>query len=197
MRARSAIVDRKTTETQIRVGLVLDGAGKARIQTTLPFLDHMLAQLAKHGRFDLTVSARGDTHVDDHHTVEDIGIVLGEAFARAVGDKAGVRRFGFASIPLDDALAQVSVDLSGRPYLAYRVHVPARRRIKAFAVDLFEEFFRAFVTHGRLTLHVQAAYGKDPHHVFEAVFKALGRALGEATRRDAGFRGIPSTKGRL
>lgn len=197
MKARTSTVERITTETQVRVRLVLDGTGKSRVHTTLPFLDHMLAQLAKHGRFDLIISARGDTHVDDHHTVEDIGIVLGEAFARALGDKTGIRRFGFASIPLDESLAQVSVDLSGRPYLVYRVLVPARRRIKAFAVDLLEEFFRAFVTHGRLTLHLHAVYGKDPHHIFEAVFKALGRALGEATRRDTGLTGVPSTKGRL
>ncbi len=197
MMARISMVERQTTETQIRVRLGLDGTGRSRVRTTLPFLDHMLAQLAKHGRFDLNVTARGDTQVDDHHTVEDLGIVFGEALSRAAGDKAGLRRFGFASVPLDESLAQVSVDLSGRPYLVYRVSPPSRTRIKAFAVDLLEEFLRAFVTHGRLTLHIHVPYGKDPHHIFEAIFKALGRALGDATARDARSRGVPSTKGRL
>lgn len=195
--ARVSTVERMTTETKIRVRLGLDGTGRSRIKTTLPFLDHMLAQLAKHGRFDLSVTARGDTHVDDHHTVEDLGIVLGEALSQAAGAKTGLRRFGFASVPLDESLAQVSVDLSGRPYLVYRISPPSRPRIKAFAVDLIEEFFRAFVTHGRLTLHVHLPYGKDPHHIFEAIFKALGRALGDATTRDTRGRGVPSTKGRL
>lgn len=193
---RRATVDRDTTETQIRVALALDGTGQSRIQTTIPFLDHMLILLAKHGFFDLTVKAKGDTDIDDHHTVEDVGIVLGEALKQALGKKEGIRRFGWASVPLDETLAQVTVDLSGRPYLVYRVDLP-QRRIKAFDLGLFEDFFQAFVTHAGMNLHVNLLYGRNQHHIMEAIFKALAKALDQATGRDGRVSGVLSTKGKL
>lgn len=193
---RRATVKRATAETQVRVELGLDGTGKGRIETTIPFLDHMLTLLAKHGFFDLTVQAKGDTEIDDHHTVEDIGIVLGDAFKEALGSKAGARRFGWASVPLDETLAQVTVDLSGRPYLVYHVTLPARR-IKAFDLGLFEDFFQAFATHAALNLHVNVLYGRNPHHIMEAVFKALAKALDQATSLDERVTGVLSTKGSL
>ena len=193
---RRAIIKRATAETQVNVEWALDGRGKGRIDTTIPFLDHMLTLLAKHGFFDLTVQAKGDTEIDDHHTVEDIGIVLGSALKEALGGKAGVRRFGWASVPLDETLAQVTVDLSGRPYLVYRVELP-QRRIKAFDLGLFEDFFQAFVTHGALNLHINLLYGRNPHHIMEAVFKALAKALDQATSLDERVTGVLSTKGSL
>jgi imidazoleglycerol-phosphate dehydratase len=193
---RRAEVDRSTTETQIRVELVLDGAGQGKITTTVPFLDHMLVLLAKHGFFDMTVQAKGDTEIDEHHTVEDIGIVLGMALKQALGKKEGIKRFGFASVPLDETLAQVTVDLSGRPYLVYRVELPDRK-IKSFDLGLFEDFFQAFVTHGALNLHVNLLYGRNPHHIMEAIFKALAKALDQATALDERVSGVLSTKGQL
>ncbi len=193
---RSATVERATAETQIKVELALDGTGRSQIRTTIPFLDHMLTLLAKHGFFDLTVQAKGDTEVDDHHTVEDIGIVLGQALAQALGSKEGIRRFGWASVPLDETLVQVTVDLSGRPYLVYRVELP-ERRIKAFDLGLFEDFFQAFVTHGGVNLHVNLLYGRNPHHIMEAAFKALAKALDQATSLDERVQGVLSTKGKL
>ena len=193
---RQANITRTTSETQVRVAFTLDGRGQGRISTTIPFLDHMLMLLAKHGFFDLTVQAKGDTEIDDHHTVEDIGIVLGAALKQAVGTKAGVRRFGWAAVPLDETLAQVTVDLSGRPYLVYHVELP-QRRIKAFDLGLFEDFFQAFVTHGALNLHVNVPYGRNPHHILEAVFKALAKALDQATSLDDRVSGVLSTKGTL
>ena len=193
---RRATIERTTTETQIKVELVLDGTGRGQIQTTLPFLDHMLTLLAKHGFFDLTVQAKGDTDIDDHHTVEDIGIVIGDALKQALGSKEGIRRFGWALIPLDETLAQVTVDLSGRPYLVYRVELP-QRRIKTFDLGLFEDFFQAFATHAALNLHVNLLYGRNPHHIMEAVFKALAKALDQATGLDGRVSGVPSTKGKL
>jgi imidazoleglycerol-phosphate dehydratase len=194
--ARRAMITRRTTETQVKVDLALDGRGRGRIETTIPFLDHMLALLAKHGFFDLSVQAKGDTEIDDHHTVEDIGIVLGEAIKQALGKKEGIRRFGFASVPLDETLAQVTVDLSGRPYLVYRVELP-QRRIKAFDLGLFEDFFQALVTHAAMNLHVNLLYGRNPHHMLEAVFKALAKALDQATSLDGRVSGVLSTKGKL
>jgi imidazoleglycerol-phosphate dehydratase len=176
--------------------LVLDGTGRGRIQTTIPFLDHMLTLLAKHGFFDLTVQAKGDTDIDDHHTIEDIGIVIGDALKQALGSKEGIRRFGWASIPLDETLAQVTVDLSGRPYLVYRVELP-QRRIKTLDLGLFEDFFQAFATHAALNLHVNVLYGRNPHHIMEAVFKALAKALDQATALDERVSGVLSTKGSL
>jgi len=195
-RPRRAVVKRATKETDIRVDWTLDGAGQSRIKTTIPFLDHMLELMAKHGLFDLTVQAKGDTHIDDHHTVEDVGIVLGEALKQALGDKKGVRRFGFASAPLDETLAQVTVDLSGRPYLVYNAALP-HRRIKGFDLYLFEDFFQAFVTHGAFNLHVNVLYGRNPHHIMEATFKALAKALDQATSLDGRVKGVLSTKGSL
>jgi imidazoleglycerol-phosphate dehydratase len=193
---RRAEVERSTTETQIRVELTLDGAGQGKITTTIPFLDHMLVLFAKHGFFDMTVQAKGDTDIDEHHTVEDIGIVFGTALKQALGKKEGIKRFGFASVPLDETLAQVTVDLSGRPDLVYRVELPDRK-IKSFDLGLFEDFFQAFVTHGALNLHVNLLYGRNPHHIMEAIFKALAKALDQATALDERVSGVLSTKGQL
>ena len=193
---RRAAIKRVTKETNIRVDWTLDGSGRTDIKTPIPFLDHMLDLLGRHGFFDLTVRAAGDTHIDDHHTVEDIGIVLGDALKQALGDKKGIRRFGFASVPLDETLAQVTVDLSGRPYLVYNVQLP-NRRIKNFDLYLFEDFFQAFVTHGAFNLHVNVLYGRNPHHIMEATFKALAKALDQATSLDGRVKGVLSTKGSL
>lgn len=194
--SRQATIKRDTTETQVLVELALDGTGQGRISTTIPFLDHMLGLLAKHGFFDLTVQAKGDTEIDDHHTVEDIGIVVGQALTQALGTKQGVSRFGWASVPLDETLAQITVDLSGRPFLVYHVELP-QRRIKAFDLGLFEDFFQAFATHGALNLHINLLYGRNPHHIMEAVFKALAKALDQATALDSRVTGVLSTKGNL
>ena len=193
---RQANVTRNTSETQVRIAFTLDGQGRGSIHTTIPFLDHMLVLLAKHGFFDLTVQAKGDTEIDDHHTIEDIGIVLGTALKQALGAKAGIRRFGWAAVPLDETLAEVTIDLSGRPYLVYHVELP-QRRIKTFDLGLFEDFFQAFVTHGALNLHINVRYGRNPHHILEAVFKALARALDQATSMDGRLSGVLSTKGSL
>lgn len=193
---RQANVERSTTETQVRIELLLDGIGHGKISTTIPFLDHMLTLFAKHGFFDMMVDAKGDTEIDEHHTVEDIGIVLGMALKQALGKKEGIKRFGFASVPLDETLAQVTIDLSGRPYLVYRVELPDRK-IKSFDLGLFEDFFQAFVTHGAFNLHVNLLYGRNPHHIMEAVFKALAKALDQATALDERVSGVLSTKGQL
>jgi imidazoleglycerol-phosphate dehydratase len=194
--ARRASVERTTNETAVHLELHLDGTGKGQIHTTLPFLDHMLSLLAKHGFFDLTVQAKGDTEIDDHHTVEDIGIVLGDALKQALAGREGIRRFGWALVPLDESLAQVTVDLSGRPFLVYRVEL-SQRRIKSFDLGLFEDFFQAFVAHGELNLHINLLYGRNPHHIMEAVFKALAKALDQATSLDPRISGVLSTKGKL
>ena len=194
--ARRAVITRATKETNIRVEWSLDGTGKTRIKTPIPFLDHMLDLLGRHGFFDLTVQAKGDTHIDDHHTVEDVGIVLGDALKQALGDKKGIRRFGFASVPLDETLAQVTVDLSGRPYLVYNAQLP-NRRIKDFDLYLFQDFFEAFVARGAFNLHVNVLYGRNPHHIIEATFKALAKALDQATSLDGRVKGVLSTKGSL
>jgi imidazoleglycerol-phosphate dehydratase len=194
---RKASVQRNTKETQIRIGLNLDGQGRYQIRTSMPFLDHMLSVMAKHGLLDLTVQANGDTDVDFHHTVEDLGIVLGEALRKAMGQKSGIQRFGAATVPLDDALAWVSLDLSGRPYLVYKVSLAPKRKIKDFDPYLIEHFFEALATHCGMTLHINVPYGKNPHHILEAVFKAFGKALEGATRINARIKGVPSTKGKL
>ncbi|MCH8041497.1 MAG: imidazoleglycerol-phosphate dehydratase HisB [Nitrospinae bacterium] len=194
--SRWAAVERATSETSIRVEWRLDGTGGGQIQTTLPFVDHMLTLFAKHGLFDLTVEAKGDTEIDDHHTVEDIGIVLGVALKEALGGKEGITRFGWATVPLDETLVQVVVDLSGRPFLVYNVELP-HRQIKGFDLGLFEDFFQAFVYQGALNLHVNVHYGRNPHHIMEAVFKAWAKALDQATGKDDRRSGIPSTKGSL
>ncbi len=197
MAKRQASVSRETLETRIEVSLDLDGKGEARLETGVPFLEHMLDQIARHGLLDLAVSATGDVHIDDHHTVEDIGITLGQAFADAVGDKKGLTRYGHAYVPLDEALSRVVIDFSGRPGLEYHVTYP-RARIGNFDVDLLAEFFQGFVNHARVTLHIDCLRGDNAHHIAETVFKAFGRALRMALSPDPRMAGItPSTKGRL
>ena len=197
MTARTAEIERNTSETRIRVGINLDGTGRATFETGVPFLDHMLDQIARHGLIDLDIQAQGDLHIDAHHTVEDIGITLGMAFAQAVGDKQGIRRYGHAYVPLDEALSRVVIDFSGRPGLSYGVEYP-RARIGDFDVDLFGEFFRGFVNHAKVTLHIDNLKGQNAHHVAETIFKAFGRALRMALEVDERMQGIiPSTKGSL
>ena len=194
---REASVTRNTLETQIAVRLNLDGSGKAALASGVPFLDHMLDQVARHGAMDLEVSAHGDLHIDAHHTVEDIGITLGQAFGQAIGDKRGVRRYGHAYVPLDEALTRVVIDLSGRPGMEF--HVPfTRARIGEFDVDLMHEFFQGFVNHAHVTLHIDNLRGQNAHHQAETVFKAFGRALRMAAEFDMRAAGAtPSTKGSL
>jgi len=194
---RTASVTRNTAETRITVNLNLDGKGAAKIATGVPFLDHMLDQVARHGMVDLEIDAGGDLHIDAHHTVEDIGIALGQALAKAVGDKRGIRRFGHAYVPLDEALSRVVIDLSGRPGLDF--HVPfTRSRIGEFDVDLVHEFFQGFVNHAAATLHVDGLRGSNAHHQCETVFKAFARALRMAVEQDPRAAGaVPSTKGAL
>jgi len=197
MDVRQAEVVRKTKETQIRVKLDLDGRGAAKLSTGLPFLEHMLEQVARHGMLDLDIEAKGDLHIDAHHTVEDVGITLGQAFARALGDKSGVRRFGHAYVPLDEALSRVVIDLSGRPGLDYHVKF-TRALIGEFDVDLVHEFFQGFVNHAQVTLHVDNLRGDNAHHQCETVFKAFARALRMAAEADSRAAGVvPSTKGSL
>lgn len=193
---RSATIERKTTETEVRLTLELDGMGDARVRTGVGFLDHMLTLFARHGLFDLEVAAAGDLEVDQHHTVEDVGICLGQALARAVGDKRGIARYGWAAVPMDEALVLASLDLSGRPFLACDLEV-RERTIGQFDAELVPEFFRAVATHGILTLHVRQIAGVNGHHIVEAAFKAFARALDAATQLDARVTGIPSTKGAL
>lgn len=194
--ARQAQINRNTNETQISVSLDLDGSGVAALATGVPFLDHMLDQIARHGVFDLEVKAAGDLHIDAHHTVEDIGITLGQAFAKAAGNKAGVRRYGHAYVPLDEALSRVVVDLSGRPGLVCNIDF-VRARIGEFDVDLVREFFQGFVNHALVTLHIDNLRGDNAHHQAETVFKAFGRALRMAVECDPRTQGVPSTKGSL
>ncbi|MDR2876291.1 MAG: imidazoleglycerol-phosphate dehydratase HisB [Methylobacillus sp.] len=194
---RIAKISRNTLETQISVALNLDGSGVAEFATGLPFLDHMLDQIARHGLMDISVKAAGDLHIDAHHTVEDIGITLGQAFAQAVGDKKGVRRYGHAYVPLDEALSRVVLDISGRPGLVFDVEF-TRARIGEFDVDLLHEFFQGFVNHALVTLHIDNLRGDNAHHQAETVFKAFGRALRAAVELDPRMTGVtPSTKGTL
>ena len=195
--ARAAEVIRNTNETQIRVVLNLDGTGQQKLNTGVPFLDHMLDQIARHGLIDLDIQAKGDLHIDAHHTVEDTGITLGQAFAKAIGDKKGVRRYGHAYVPLDEALSRVVVDFSGRPGLHYNIPF-TRAMIGGFDVDLAREFFQGFVNHAQVTLHIDNLKGDNAHHQCETVFKAFGRALRMAAEFDPRAAGtIPSTKGSL
>jgi len=194
---RQAQITRNTLETQISVKLDVDGTGKAALSTGLGFLDHMLDQVARHGMLDLDVTAKGDLHIDAHHTVEDVGITLGQAFAKAVGDKTGIRRYGHAYVPLDEALSRVVVDLSGRPGLEFDIKF-TRAMIGEFDVDLIHEFFQGFVNHALVTLHVDNLKGDNAHHQAETAFKAFGRALRMAVELDPRMQGIlPSTKGKL
>ncbi len=194
---RTVDVTRNTSETQIQIALNLDGTGKAQLNSGVPFLDHMLDQIARHGMIDLTVIAKGDTHIDDHHTVEDVGITLGQAIAKAVGDKKGITRYGHSYVPLDETLSRVVIDFSGRPGLEF--HVPfTRARVGDFDVDLTIEFFRGFVNHAGVTLHIDNIRGINAHHQIETVFKAFGRALRMALELDPRASGVvPSTKGSL
>jgi imidazoleglycerol-phosphate dehydratase len=197
MGERQAKVERKTNETEITVEIALDGTGRAALATGIPFLDHMLDQVARHGMIDLAVSAAGDLHIDAHHTVEDVGITLGQAVAEALGDKRGIRRYGHAYVPLDEALSRVVLDCSGRPGLEFHVDFP-RARVGDFDVDLSIEFFRGFVNHALVTLHIDTLRGRNTHHIMETVFKAFGRALRMAVEPDPRLgEAVPSTKGSL
>jgi len=193
---RTASIKRNTKETDISLSLNLDGHGMARLDTGIPFLDHMVEQIARHGLIDLSIDARGDLEIDAHHTVEDIGICFGEALHDALGDKAGIVRYGHACVPLDEALSRVVLDLSGRPGLEYHIDFP-KGSVGGFDVELFKEFFQAVSNHGRITLHIDAIRGDNNHHIIETVFKAFGRALRMAVEADPRHSGIPSTKGAL
>jgi len=197
MTDRTAKIARDTLETQITAEINIDGSGQSEFNTGVPFLDHMLDQVARHGMIDLNIQAKGDLHIDAHHTVEDIGITLGQAFEEAVGDKKGIRRYGHAYVPLDEALSRVVVDFSGRPGLEMPVEFP-RASIGGFDVDLFFEFFQGFVNHAKVTLHIDSIRGRNAHHVAETIFKAFGRALRMALENDPRMQGVmPSTKGSL
>jgi len=194
---RRAVIQRKTSETDIRVSLDLDGTGAHRVETGIPFLNHMLAQVARHGRFDLDVQATGDLPVDLHHTVEDVGIVLGDAVSQALGEKAGILRYGAARVPMDEALASAVIDLSGRPFLVFQAP-QLKGRIGDFEADLVREFFQGLTNHARANVHIHVEYGQNLHHMAESIFKAAGRALGQATTVDPRLAGVvPSTKGSL
>lgn len=192
-RKRSATVKRKTAETDIKLQLDIDGSGVARIDTGIGFFDHMLTLLTRHALMNITLEAKGDLEVDYHHTVEDVGIVLGQALVQALGDKKGIRRYGHAYVPMDECLSRVVIDLSGRSFLEYRVNA-SRRKCGDFPLQLMEEFMRALSNEGRMNLHIEHFYGRDAHHMAESVFKALARALGDACRVDPRVKGIPSTK---
>ena len=194
---RKAMLKRKTKETNISLDLNLDGRGSYSINTCIPFLDHMLSLMCKHGFFDIKLKAKGDIDIDNHHTVEDIGIVLGKALKQALGDMKGINRYGQASVPMDEALASVSLDISGRPYFVYKVEFPKKSKLKDFDPDLIEDFLQAFVSSSSITLHINALYGRNIHHIIEAIFKGLGRALREAVTINPKVKGIPSTKGKL
>jgi imidazoleglycerol-phosphate dehydratase len=194
---RKARIERKTKETQIAAEMKLDGTGSYTIKTPIPFFDHMLTLMCKHGLFDMKLVAKGDVEIDDHHTVEDTGIVLGKVLKEALGDMKGISRYGQASVPMDEALAQVSLDISGRQYLVYNVAFPKKSKLREFDPDLIEDFLQAFAGSAGLTLHVNVPYGRNTHHIIEAVFKALGRALKQAVTIDPRVKGVPSTKGSL
>ncbi|WP_017435695.1 imidazoleglycerol-phosphate dehydratase HisB [Saccharococcus caldoxylosilyticus] len=194
--ARHASISRTTKETDIQLEFVIDGEGKAELDTGVPFLTHMLDLFTKHGHFNLTVKAKGDTEVDDHHTTEDIGICLGQALREALGDKKGIKRYGNAFVPMDETLAQVVVDLSNRPHFEFRGQFPSQK-VGTFDVELVHEFLWKLALEARMNLHVIVHYGRNTHHMIEAVFKALGRALDEATMIDPRVKGVPSTKGML
>jgi imidazoleglycerol-phosphate dehydratase len=189
-------IERNTKETRISLSLKIDGSGTMDISTSVPFLDHMLSQLSHHGHFDIKIKAQGDTHIDFHHTVEDCGIAIGQAFSKALGDKKGRARFGDASVPLNEALATVAVDFSGRPFFVFSGNMP-KGKIGDFDVELIEEFLQAFANSAGLTLHVKVEHGSNLHHIAEAIFKALARALDSATRPEPRSQGVPSTKGVL
>ncbi|HTG82353.1 MAG TPA: imidazoleglycerol-phosphate dehydratase HisB [Geobacteraceae bacterium] len=194
--SRKASIERITRETQIKLTLEIDGTGEAKVCTSVPFLDHMLDLFTRHGLFDLKVEAKGDIDIDFHHTVEDIGIVLGQAFREALGDKKGIRRYGQASVPMDETLASVAIDLSGRSYMVYNVMLP-KIKIGEFDVELAREFFQAFANNSGANLHINVMYGDNVHHILEACFKGMARALDQATQLDPRIEGVMSTKGKL
>jgi len=194
--SRQAGLSRTTNETDIKLSLNVDGSGVSELQTDVPFLNHMLDLFTKHGQFDLSVQARGDIEIDDHHTVEDIGICLGQALYEALGDKKGIKRYASVFVPMDEALAQVVIDISNRPHFEYRAEYPSQQ-VGSFSTELVQEFLWKFALEARITLHVIVHYGSNTHHMIEAVFKALGRALDEATLIDPRVKGVPSTKGVL
>ncbi len=197
MTQRKASVERNTLETQIQVAINLDGTGECKLDTGVPFLEHMLDQVARHGLIDLEIKAKGDLHIDAHHTVEDIGITLGQAFSQAIGDKKGIVRYGHAYVPLDEALSRVVIDFSGRPGMEYNVDF-TRASIGEFDVDLFHEFFQGFINHANVTLHIDSLSGTNSHHIAETIFKAFGRAVRMAIAEDPRMQGVmPSTKGSL
>ncbi len=195
--SRRAEVTRKTKETEIRVSIDLDGSGESKVTTGIGFFDHMLEALARHALLNLEVETRGDLQIDGHHTVEDTGIVLGQALAKALGDRAGIRRYGHALVPLDESLVRAVVDVSGRPFLHYQVEIPRWQMLGDYDVFLTPEFFRAVIQHAGLTVHVDLIRGENPHHIVEAAFKAFARALGDAITRDPRVTCVPSTKGSL
>ena len=194
---RKATIDRKTKETDIKVSLNLDGTGVYSIKTAVPFMDHMLSHIAKHGFFDLTLKAKGDTEIDDHHTVEDLGIAFGQTLKKALGDSKGIRRYGEATVPMDETLAQVVMDLSGRPFFVYQVELPKKYKLKEFDPGLAQDFFQSVVNHAGMNLHIRVLYGRDVHHMLEGIFKAFGRALDQATSLDPRIKGVLSTKGKI
>lgn len=195
---RKATVKRKTNETDVKISVNLDGKGKYRVNTSIPFVDHMLSLMAKHGHFDMDIQAKGDIEIDYHHLMEDIGIVLGEAMKKALGKKLQIRRYGESMTPMDESLAQVALDLSGRPYLVYKVKAPKGNiQIQSLGISLFEDFFRALSNNAGMNLHIILHYGRDPHHIIEAIFKGVGRALRTAVEMHPKIRGVPSTKGTL
>ncbi|MGB9594864.1 MAG: imidazoleglycerol-phosphate dehydratase HisB [Candidatus Poribacteria bacterium] len=196
MTERKAEINRATKETDIKIDLNIDGVGSSSISTGIGFFDHILTLFSRHGFFDLTIYAKGDLEVDQHHTVEDVGICLGQAFAKAIGDKAGIRRFGNSAIPMGESLASVIVDLCDRPFLVYNVPVK-NSKVGEFDVELIEEFFYAFVNNCGATVHINLAYGSNTHHIIEAIFKAFGRAMDQATSKDERIKGVLSTKGTL
>jgi imidazoleglycerol-phosphate dehydratase len=194
---RKATIERKTKETDIKLSLNLDGTGTFNVKTSVPFMDHMFAHIAKHGFFDLRIKAKGDTEIDDHHTVEDLGIAFGQALKKALGNSKGIRRYGEATVPMDETLAQVVMDLSGRPYLAYQVALPKKYKLKDFDPGLAEDFFQSVANHAGMNLHIRLLYGRDVHHMLEGIFKAFGRALDQATSIDSRIKGVLSTKGKI
>jgi len=194
MKKRTSKRIRKTRETQIELALNIDGSGKSRIETGIPFFNHMLELLAKHGLFDLTIKATGDLDVDYHHTVEDVGLVLGEALDEALGDRKGITRYGYSLLPMDEAMCQVAIDLGGRPYFVYRVN-NKKKKIRDFDVFLLKHFFESLANKGRMNLHIDQPYGEDVHHVYEAMFKGVARALYMGCARDPRVTGVPSSKG--
>jgi len=197
MAKRIATIHRKTKETDITLTLNLDGSGKNEIKSPVPFLNHMLEALSKHSGFDLNVKAKGDTHIDDHHTVEDIGIAFGLALDKALGDKHGISRYGHFYVPLDEALVRAVVDLSGRNYINFSLDLFVKKRIGNFDTELVEDFFRAVVDNGKFNLHLEKIHGRNSHHIVEAAFKSFARALKMATAHDAKVKGVPSTKGKI